>query len=327
VTPPIGWNRITNPGFEYGMWPAIAPAVTTTTVSPHSGNSSARMVVSSAQQGYYYAYSNKVNCAGIATIVVGGWFKGTIAGSIGSNPAPYHVFTVYRHSTPTDITWDGNAFIQDFGLVTTLTPCANWTEFSATIALTDLTRPWITLMAPHFCNASGTLNIDDCYITFGNQKQAYTDFTIAKDKWMPDSYYSKESSTLTSSGVGGTVSTLSINCTLDYAAKAFIWAGAKISQCSSISGTSTDVVNWECVLRVNGTIIGTDRGWQENKFPSAPSTPWQLYMHSAVICDEATLNAGVNTIRFEIGNYGTTPRTLSSWDRYIRVIAGSWFQT
>jgi len=169
-----------------------------------------------------------------------------------------------------------------------------------------------------WCHTSGagTWSWDNISLTKGDQYTSYVDTTTAKDRCLPDMFFKIATSEYTPS-VGSTICTLPV--TIDYNARLLIWTGANI-KFNNVSRGTSDFSEVNLRLIRDGTTIGSCTMIVNGGGVT------DIYQEVSDFND-TTVSAGVHTISlYGSGWHSGGSDIFTVYKRYIRIIAGSYFE-
>jgi hypothetical protein len=293
VKPPIGWNEIVNPGFEYGRWGSGLG--TSSTVESHSGSRCYRVATTNTVETYE-DYPSYINMAGASSFILSIWWKGTVPGT---SPGISFWYVKASDALGTGGVYGGE--VNTGGVFTIST----WTQAYGTFTV-DPAKPFIKPSI--YSRGGGTFCFDDCMIVKGNQLTSFVDNTTARDRWMPDFYYSKEINTINSTVAAGTA--IFLTCTLDYNAKAIIFSGCN----ASIHFLSPPPQYYDWSIYVDGTSLNHIFIKEKYNYDRCDNI---------TMIEDTILTTGIHTISLRYG--ASCLSSLDMYERYIRVITGSYF--
>ncbi|RLC82991.1 MAG: hypothetical protein DRI61_00660 [Chloroflexi bacterium] len=304
--PPIGVNRVINGGFEYGIWPNNLN-FTITSINPflYKGKYSAYF---EENHDAGYIETNYIPCHGETVLV-----------------ASYYMWKSNNCETEAYIRfYDSNkSFLSEATFGTHVGIHVNWREYLSTISIPG--DAWYLKYRITVTGAQtiGGVAIDNVNLVFGDQYTSFTDWTVARDRWLPDFYFECEPSG-NSITYNGTAYIATLELTLTYDARILIFAGAKID-------VFPEVYNqWyrghgDLFVVVNGETLEINPLFGFNRMESNPSQySYDIYMYSPVVIESTYVPSGVSTIYLGIRKYSGDAIQYS--ERYIRVIAGSYFK-
>jgi len=313
VKPPIGWNEVINPSFEYGSWEKHSGAANPfyrNKVEAHSGTWSLRVpwLFSTPSN----SYGNMSELIPIRTsedsVVVSAWVKASL-------DAGYTcVWIRFYDANRNQISWDEIYSLH--GPADT----EGWKLGCRTLAIPDNAAYarvgcWANTLV------QALIYVDDFSLVFGDQYTGFVDTTVARNRWIPDTYFSKE--TVTFNFTSNKTVSFTLPVTIDYKAKAIVFAGANVGVGATVDPHSETGAYAFVRLSVDGQRLAfktvSGRFWNDND-----SSMFYYLWHDVSFADEATLAVGPHTFVLEIGPYSFYDN-ISVNERYIRVVLGQFF--
>jgi len=299
VKPPIGWNEVLNGGFEFGNWEGNAMI---STLDPYEGKYHAflyedktlgpsnRMNVQNEEGTIVFSFARKLQTASGKTIKLYPellWYD-----SLTGNPVS--TFTVDTISVSGTLDWAIEKYTVEVDH-----DCVA-VRFR-TSSYTDLTNRAL---------------IDNVSVVKGSMYTSFVDTTVAKNRWLPDTYFSKEISETTITTPDYTT-VISLTIPVDYRAKALVFLNSKYKCWSYSNNEAGGLFKWRLDGVDQNTFgVGVEVG------DSGISTIDFEQMWSWT--DDVTLDIGTHTIDVQIRPIAVYS-TISVKDRCIRVILGSYF--
>ena len=310
IKPPIGWNEVINPSFEYGSWPTY-------------GTAGMALVKSTFGYCYHGQYYMKAYDLGYRVQNVGNWI----------NVVTYDTVTASGYYKTTDpITGTVRFWVRWYNTINSSEIGTDMVGQS-TIAVPTWTRVSKTIEVPtnaQFCRVGidahldqGTAWFDALQLTEGNQLTSFVDLTTAKDRWIPDFLFTKEEDTITCVQYYNTIFPYTIQS--NYKAKALVFTGVKLSSYVTIDpGSSEYCPDFRIWLRHNGSALCDKEIYNKYYNTSASATIFPDWTGELVICEETTLNIGDNTFDLRVYVAGTGLHRM--FERSYRIIAGSYYE-
>ena len=315
VRPPIGENKILNPGFEYGIWPNEGP-MAQSTIDHWEGQYCAEIFVGA--DDCVLGPSNLCDVTKAESIVVSFYLKKNLVS--------------YQHTLYPKLLW----YSSPTNLVTTQTldtiPVSgqsDWIKYCYTL---PANYPFCKLRFDTKYSSfalDDRLYIDGVMLVEGDQEVAYSDWTVAKNRWLPDTYFSKEINSIGWTAVtpGETYTLLTYSVTIDYLAKALVFAGVnlKVRRDDPPEGYWFKLP-FEIRLKMDGTLLSEKRIQHILSNPGEGPLPFMSVIDEYTIIDEATLSPGTHTFTLEFETDSGAVDYIDVLERYVRVLCGSYFR-
>ena len=317
VKPPIGWNEVINPGFEYGMWEqwtGTDASFSRASIEAHSGEWSAMMM------NWLSTPSGKIGNASEwillnpseDSVVVSSWINAKLESGYACS------WIRFFDSNKNQIS------AVDFNTVDGPDDTGGWRLDCVTLAIPANAKYarvgiWANTIT------KGTVYFDDLSLVYGDQYTSFIDTTVAKNRWLPDTYYSKESSSINLQAPT-TVTCLTLPVTIDYTAKALVFAGINVNIGKTISPDSKEWAVGYVNLYCDGSSIASKR-ISQCWYNGDTSSLWFSCWYEVGMIDEATLTPGPHTITLELESGLFSPDAFGYQERYIRVLLGQFYST
>jgi len=297
----IGWNEIVNPGFEYGRWRASGGFGAPSTIDSHSGRYCHYIATASSIEGWE-SYPSWINLAGESSFILSIWMKGTQTLSDG-NPVLYFDKASDQYGT-------GIEYVSQVGFYGPMS-LPTWIQYYGTMPV-DPAKPWVRPTL--YFKGIGTMKFDDCMIIKGNQLTSFVDNTTAKERWIPDFYYSKETvQTAEWSNPSGNTIILSLTIPVDYRTRGLVFLGGNF-----YLKNGADAANAYWGWNLDGT---QQIALHLNIYAEGASTVGSF--QSPSWADDVILSIGSHTLSL----WMSVPLggTIYASSRYIRILFGSYF--
>ncbi|RLF21915.1 MAG: hypothetical protein DRN15_10345 [Thermoprotei archaeon] len=307
IKPPIGWNEVVNPSFEYGMWEQITTSTFYKAKFGHSGEYSAGMVYlmtlpsSPAGNASEWIKLNTLE----HSVVVASWIYAKLQEGYACS------WVRFYDANKNEI------FALDFNTVNGPYDTNGWRIDKVTLAIPSNAKyARVGVWADDLVRA--TIYFDDFSFMYGSQYMGFTDTTVAKNRWLPDTYYSKETARVDLASGSTTVELVVLPLTIDYRARILIWAGAFYEMYSKTGNL------WQYTslyIKVDGDAVGVSEVGGIGDIVDFRS-------HFAMM-EEATISPGVHTIKLVAvtSSYWPSGNTIAFVERYLRVLAGSYYES
>ncbi len=319
VKPPIGWNEVLNPSFEYGMWEQWTGAdVSFARVKDedaHSGEYAAKIAyrvdVPSPKFGNVSEWI--LLNPSESTLVVSSWIKATLEAGYACS------WIRFFDSNKNEIS------CIDFNTIHGPYDTNEWRLDYVTVSIpANAKYARVGIWANTLVKA--TIYFDDIALVYGDQYTGFIDTTVARNRWLPDTYYSKEEDSFRKSfNAGEEIYCLTLPVTIDYHAKALIWVGVECYAKYFIYSNDYEIAAGLVRIYLDGQEIGERMYWIPIANPTN-SDEWFEFIEPVAFAEEATLTPGEHTFKVSLTTpSGITPQTIGYDDRYIRVLLGSYY--
>ena len=298
VKPPIGWNEIINGGFEYGPWSGGA----WTNLGVYSGKRSGVLLY------YNTIESNVMNLKNPENSVVVS-FAAKLYNS--NYPTTLKVQMIWRYERTSSPTSTTN--------IATFVPPTSWTIYKYTIATSNYFGQ-LRFGAEATPNISARVLLDNISVTKGTLYTTFIDTTVARHRWLPDTYISKESLDVTFDSPSGSIVPMTLAVTIDYTAKAIVFAGINLRMATTVPTDSYTIPQLKVNVVVDNATIATKSIARLFTYPGTSSAVW--CKDEIAIVDEATLTPGEHTLYIVLDNFLALTQ-IACYERYLRVLCGS----
>ncbi len=324
VKPPIGWNEVLNPSFEYGMWEqwtgTDASFGRVKDDNAHCGEYVAKIVYTNESPSGKYGNVSEWILLNPSenTLVVSSWIKANLQEGYACS------WIRFFDSNKNQIS------VVDFNTIHGPYNTNGWRLDYVTISIpANAKYARVGLWANTLVKA--TIYFDDISLVYGDQYTGFIDTTVARNRWLPDTYSRIERNEWDwyVPGTYFTISCLTLPLTIDYRAKAMIFAGINLYFAKYLNPGETSGSRIEIRLVCDGQTIAVKRT-EIGEHNFSDEAGYFGKFRNVNFVDEATLDVGEHTLTLDIVSYrelSIYPDYIDIHERYISVLAGSYFES